>query len=288
VLKAALAFAVIASAETLLCAVAVDTMHTGPRTRFDRELVAQGVGNMTCGALGALPMTGVIVRSAANVEAGARTRLSAILHGVWLLLFVALLPDLLSRIPASALAAILVYTGWKLVSPGGVWKLWKTSKSEALIFVATAATIVAADLLAGVALGVVLSAGKLLWLVSHVSVERQDDPAHHRVHLYLEGAASFIRLPVIAEALDALPAGQKVHIHLDRLRFVDHAVLQLLMTFQKQYEATAGKVFIDWDQLFAHFHGPAAKPGGRERAATPGTNTPGVNGAQKSRTMPTS
>src|SRR5262245_13191542 len=129
--KAVITFALIASAETMLCAVAVDTMHTGPRTRFDRELAAQGVGNMVCGVLGALPMTGVIVRSSANVEAGARTRLSAILHGLWLLLFVALLPGLLSRIPLSALAAILVYTGWKLVNIPGLKKLWKEGKGEA-------------------------------------------------------------------------------------------------------------------------------------------------------------
>src|SRR4029079_12213026 len=86
--KGALTFALIASAETLLCAVAVDTKHTGPRTRFDKELVAQGVGNVLCGAVAALPMTGVIVRSAANLEAGAKSRWSAVMHGVWLLLFV--------------------------------------------------------------------------------------------------------------------------------------------------------------------------------------------------------
>src|SRR5262245_48926876 len=256
--KAALTFAVIASAETLLCAVAVDTMHTGPRTKFDRELVAQGVGNMVCGTLGALPMTGVIVRSSANVEAGARTRLSAILHGVWLLLFVALLPGLLSRIPASALAAILVYTGWKLVNIPGLVRLWKESRGEAAIFVATAVTIMTTDLLTGVILGVVLAAAKLLWTVSHVVVTRHDEPDHHRVHLYIEGAATFLRLPVIAKALEAVPHWQKVHIHLDRLQFVDHAVLQLLITFQKQYEAAGGAVFIDWDRLHAHFRDPKA------------------------------
>lgn len=253
--KGAFTFALIASAETLLCAVAVDTKHTGPRTKFDRELVAQGVGNVICGAVSALPMTGVIVRSAANVEAGAKTRLSAILHGVWLLLFVSLLPGLLGRIPTAALAAVLVYTGWKLLNLPGLYKLWKESKTEALIFVATAATIISADLLAGVALGVVLSALKLLMRFSVLTVTRTDDTANGRVHLDLEGAATFLRLPVLAQALEAVPRGRELHVHLEKVQFVDHAVLHLLQTFQKQYEATGGTLFIDWAQLHAQFHG---------------------------------
>lgn len=270
--KAAVTFAVIASAESLLCATAVDTMHSGPRTRYDRELIAQGVGNVVCGSIGALPMTGVIVRSAANVEAGARSRLSAILHGVWLLLFVALLPGVLSRIPASALAAVLVYTGWKLLNLPGLMKLWRESKSEALIFVATAAAIVGADLLTGVVLGVVLSAAKLLWVFSRLRVTRHDEPGNHRVHLVLEGVATFLKLPQLAAALEGVPRGQKLHVHLDRLDFVDHAVLQLLVTFQKQYEATGGRLFIDWDRLHAHFRGEPANghPAGRNgKAAVP-------------------
>ncbi|HEY1190422.1 MAG TPA: SulP family inorganic anion transporter [Gemmata sp.] len=255
--KGAFTFALIASAESLLCAVAVDTKHTGPRTNFDRELCAQGVGNAICGAIGALPLTGVIVRSAANVEAGAKTRLSAILHGVWLLLFVSLMPGLLSRIPAAALAAILVYSGWRLLNLTGLWRLWKESKSEGLIFVVTAGTIVGADLLAGVVLGVVLSALKLLVRFSHLRVSRTDDTERNWVHLHLEGAATFLRLPVLAEALEAVPRGQQLHVHLDRLQMVDHAILHLLVTFQKQYAATGGAVLVDWDGLHARFTGAA-------------------------------
>ena len=112
--------AFIASAETLLCASAVDQMHQGPRTKYDKELAAQGVGNALCGLLGVLPMTGVIVRSSANVEAGGKTRASAILHGVWLLLFAAVLPFTLSYIPVASLAAVLVFTGYKLAYPKAV------------------------------------------------------------------------------------------------------------------------------------------------------------------------
>jgi MFS superfamily sulfate permease-like transporter len=254
--KAAITFAVIASAETLLCAVAVDTMHTGPRTRFDRELAAQGIGNMVCGVFAALPMTGVIVRSSANVEAGASTRLSTMFHGLWLLLFVAALPGLLSRIPLAALAAILVYTGWKLVNVPGLARLWKESRSEAGIFIATALTITATDLLTGVVTGIVLAAIKLLWSVAHVTVTRHDELDHHRIHLHIEGAATFLRLPVIADSLESLPRGRKVHIHLDLLQFVDHAVLKLLVTFQRQYESSGGMVFVDWERLHAHFRAP--------------------------------
>ena len=99
ILIGAISIAFIASAETLLCATAVDQMHSGPRTKYDKELSAQGVGNMICGLLGVLPMTGVIVRSGANVDAGAATRASAILHGVWLLLFASVLPFTLNYIP---------------------------------------------------------------------------------------------------------------------------------------------------------------------------------------------
>src|SRR5207248_626269 len=122
------------------------------------------------GVCGVLPMTGVIVRSATNVEAGARTRLSAVLHGAWLLVFVSLLPGLLRLVPTTSLAAILIVTGYKLVHPAGVRALWRTSRSEALILAATAGTIVAADLLVGVLTGVALAMLKLLWTFAHLHI----------------------------------------------------------------------------------------------------------------------
>jgi MFS superfamily sulfate permease-like transporter len=114
----------------------------------------------------------------------------------------------------------------------------------------------------------VLSALKLLLRFSHLSVSRVDEPEHRRVHLYLEGAATFLRLPALAQALEAVPHGLKLHVHLERVQFVDHAVLHLLLTFQKQYEATGGALYIDWDRLHAHFHGsrPGAPPEAKSEA----------------------
>ena len=137
VLTGAMVIALVASAETLLCATAVDQLHSGPRTDYDKELAAQGVGNILCGLVGALPMTGVIVRSSANVNSGAKSRMSSILHGAWLLLFVAALPFVLAYIPRAALGALLVHIGIKLVNVRQIMKLWKTSRSEVAIYFVT-------------------------------------------------------------------------------------------------------------------------------------------------------
>ena len=139
----ALGVAVVASAETLLCSSAVDRMHEGPRTNYNRELCAQGIGNALCGLVGGLPMTGVIVRSTANVEAGAKTRRSAILHGAWILLLVAVFPGLLRLIPVSSLAAVLVYTGYKLVNPVRILELKRYGLGELFTFLLTLGAIVA-------------------------------------------------------------------------------------------------------------------------------------------------
>lgn len=264
VLKAAFAFALIASAETLLCSNAVDGMHNGPRTRYDKELMAQGLGNTICGWLGALPMTGVIVRSSANVDAGAKTRMSAMLHGLWLLLFVSLLPDLLSRIPLAALAAVLVYTGWKLLNVYGLANLWKQSRGEALIFLVTAGTIVAEDLLAGVALGIVLSALQVLWMNSHIAIRRVDKPDEGVVEFHLDGAATFLRLPKLADAVESVPQGKTIIIDLDGVTVVDHAILTWITNFRRQYEDKGGKLILDWEQLQSRFNTPQMKR--RERS----------------------
>ncbi|MEX0700867.1 MAG: SulP family inorganic anion transporter [Planctomycetales bacterium] len=253
VLQAGLVIAVVASAETLLCATACDQMHNGARTRYDRELVAQGTGNVLCGLLGALPMTGVIVRSATNVQAGAKTRASAILHGLWLLVFVAAFGGLLRMIPTSALAAILIYTGVKLVDLKSVRVLRQYGRGEVLIYFATMATIVAVDLLAGVLVGIALSGLKLLHTFSRLKVRLATKPGERRTVLTLSGAATFVRLPKLAVALEKVPANSELHIDFEHLDYIDHACLDLLMTWARSHEATGGSLVIDWSSLHGRF-----------------------------------
>ena len=257
IILAGLGMAFVASAETLLCATAVDKMHSGPRTQYDRELAAQGVGNMICGALGALPMTGVIVRSAANVEAGARSRASAVLHGLWLLVFVAALPWVLRMIPTASLAALLVFTGYKLVNLKAIRELRRYGKGEVFIYAVTVVMIVVSDLLTGVLVGVGLSAVKLLYGFSHLEMHLRADPHRNVTTLWLRGAATFIRLPKLAAVLEEVPKSTELHVHFEHLRYIDHACLDLLMNWEKQHEATGGRLVIDWDELTARFQPPA-------------------------------
>ncbi|MCA9238702.1 MAG: SulP family inorganic anion transporter [Planctomycetales bacterium] len=258
-LMQAMLVAVVASAETLLCATAVDQMQTGQRTNYDRELFAQGVGNTVCGALGVLPMTGVIVRSSANIHAGGKTRLSAILHGVWLLIFVAAFGFLLRQIPTACLAAILVYTGFKLINIKDVKRLAAFGKSEVFIYLATVITIVATDLLTGVLVGVALAAVKLLYTFSHLDARlRIDDNQDGKCVLDLHGAATFIRLPLLAAELERVPDGCELHVDFQHLDYIDHACLELLLNWAKQHEQTGGRLIIDWESLHARFQ-PAGK-----------------------------
>lgn len=153
-----LELALIASIESMLCASALSQLKPDAQVEYDRELSAQGVGNFLCGLVTALPITGVIVRSAANVQAGANTRMSTILHGFWALLALALLSSALATIPLTALAAILVTTGWRLFNPGRFMQLLKQDTRSFVIASATLLMVVFVDLLMGVIAGIALSA----------------------------------------------------------------------------------------------------------------------------------
>ncbi len=228
-LLSAVAIAFIASAETLLSAAAVDRMHDGERTEYNKELRAQGVGNLLCGFAGGLPMTGVIVRSSANVQAGARTRMSAILHGIWILGFVALLPGLLREIPMAALGGVLVVTGWRLVSLDHVKHLLHLhGPLPATIWAVTFVLVVATDLLTGVIAGLLLS---LVELIPHrrarkLKIAHEDTGDASEVKL--QGAATFLGLVKLNSALDSIPDHKPVRLDLQAVEGIDHTTAQTL------------------------------------------------------------
>ncbi len=252
--------AVLASAESLLTAAAVDGMHTGPRTRYDRELAAQGIGNALCGAIGVLPIAGVIVRTSANLEAGAKTRWASVFHGVWMLAFVLLMPGLLRLIPVAALAATLVVTGFRLIQFPAIRALWKESRGEGVICIAVALTVVVLDLLTGVMLGVCLSVANLVYTFSRLRILHRGNAVSGRVTLVLEGSATFLRLPKLAAALENIPPGTALHIDFRGLSYIDHTCLTLLMNWEKQHEAAGGQLILDWDTLRARFHTAQPRP----------------------------
>jgi MFS superfamily sulfate permease-like transporter len=157
----AIALALVASAESLLTTKSIDVLaskhHLNTKIDPNRELLAQGVGNMVSGFFGGLPLSGVMIRSAANLDAGARTRLSSIFHSIWIAGFIIFAPELLSAIPLSALAAILIVTGVKLVNLPHMWEAFSSNPKESWVWPATAVATVATDLLVGLALGLLFA-----------------------------------------------------------------------------------------------------------------------------------
>lgn len=251
----AIAFAFIASAETLLSAAAVDRMHDGPRTQYNKELTAQGIGNTLCGLMGALPMTGVIVRSSANVQAGATSRLSTILHGGWMLAFVMLLPWLLRMVPISALAGILIYTGFKMIKPSQLKELAEFGRGNVSVYVVTALVIVASDLLTGVLVGIAFALLRLALRSARLHLNLKDGPGPKQKTLRMVGFATFLNVPWIAKLLDEVQPGTQLTLDVERLRHLDYACLVLLQDWARTAPAQGSSLVVDWDLLKSRCEG---------------------------------
>ena len=251
---AAVTLAFVASAETLLSAAAVDQMHDGPRTNYDKELRGQGIGNTLAGLLGGLPMTGVIVRSATNVAAGAQTRASAMMHSVWLLVLVAAVPFVLRMVPVASLAAVLVYTGYKLVNPQNIKRLLSFGGAPLIIYAATVIMIVATDLLTGILVGLGLSVLKILWALSHVGIDVRKDAGRRHVEVEVSGSATFLCMPKLIDTLAALPEDSEVRVRFQDLHYVDHACVEAIASWENQRAKKNSKVVIEWDDLMNKYH----------------------------------
>ena len=216
-------------------------------------------------------MTGVIVRSSANIHAGAKSRASAIMHSVWMLALVAALPWVLEFIPICSLAGVLVYTGYKLVNIKAIKRLAQFGKMEVVIYAVTLGTIVAKDLLTGVLVGLALSVAKLVYRFSHLKIRVHEEVSLNRTTLYLSGAATFLRLPKLAAALENVPSSTELHIHFEKLTYIDHACLELITNWEKQHAASGGKLVIDWDRLHGRFSAESDPPSITRVPSTNGT-----------------
>jgi len=239
--------ALIASLETLLSIEAIDNLDPERRvTNTNKELFAQGVGNTVAGLIGGLPVTSVIVRSSANVNAGAKSKLSAIIHGMLLLLSVILIPLMLNKIPLSALAAILLLTGYKLAKPSVFEKFWKAGKYQFVPFIVTVTVIIAIDLFAissvlsgkglllGVIAGIMAAAGAILHgnlknsYYFHKSAHQEGD----LIRIRLSEEVSFLNKASIRETLDHMPVNSSVLIDASNTRYIDYDVLESIKEFR--------------------------------------------------------
>jgi len=233
--------ALIASVESLLSAVSVDRMHNGPRTDFNRELVGQGAANIVSGAIGGLPVTGVIVRSSTNVNAGAKSRASAIMHGIWILLFTIPFAGLVEEIPTAALAGLLIVIGMQLLKPAHIETAMKNG--DLAVYVVTAVSVIFLNLLHGVMIGLALAIALTGWRVIRAKIEATPTDDEWRVSI--EGAAcTFLALPRLTRVLASVPQGKTVTVAI-AVHYLDHAAHQTITDWRQQHEATGGTVYLE-------------------------------------------
>ncbi len=235
VYMAAFTIAIVASLETLLNLEAVDKLDPEQRSSPpNRELLAQGIGNVAVGLIGGLPMTSVIVRSSVNINAGVKTKLSAIWHGVLLLGCVMLVPAWLNEIPLSALAAILLMTGLKLASPKLLKQMWKEGRSQFLPFIITVVAIVLTDLLVGVLIGLAVAVGFILHSNMRRPVKKvmEKHATGEVLRIELANQVSFLSRASLEQTLRSVPSGGHVLLDASSTDYIDPDILDLITDFQ--------------------------------------------------------
>lgn len=231
----ALTIAIVASIETLLCIEAADRMDAMKRyTDTNVELRAQGIGNMVSSLLGGLPMTSVVVRTSANNNAGAKSKMSTIIHGFLLLLSVILIPAILNKIPLATLAAVLLMVGYKLAKPATFKHFWEKGKYQFVPFIATLVGVVFTDLLKGVALGIFISIIFVLKgnLKRAYSFRKEAYADGDIIHIDLAQEVSFLNKAAIKSTLKAIPENSKVIINAQDTVYIAHDILDLIREFK--------------------------------------------------------
>jgi MFS superfamily sulfate permease-like transporter len=227
--------AVVASIETLLCIEAADRMDVHKRyTNTNVELRAQGIGNIVCALIGGLPLTSVVVRTSANNAAGAKTKLSAIIHGVLLLVCVLSIPFILNKIPLATLAAVLILVGYKLAKPATFKHFWSYGKYQFLPFIATFLGVVFTDLLKGVVLGIIICVVFILRgnLKRAYSFRKNEYVDGDIIHIDLAQEVSFLNKAAIKMTLAKIPKNSSVVIDAKDTVYIAHDILDLIHEFQ--------------------------------------------------------
>ncbi|ORB72424.1 SulP family inorganic anion transporter [Mycobacterium scrofulaceum] len=232
----------ITSVQSLLTAVSIDRMHNGPRTDFNRELIGQGAANMASGAIGGLPIAGVIVRSAANVNAGAKTRASTIMHGIWILVFAVPFAGLVEQIPTAALAGLLIVIGIELLKPAHIETALRNG--DLAVYLVTIVGVVFLNLLHGVMIGLAVAVVVTGWRVVRAKVEAK--PVGDEWHVVIEGACTFLALPRLTGVLASIPERTTVTVHM-LANYLDHAAHQAISDWQRRHCATGGTVKLHRD-----------------------------------------
>lgn len=232
----AITIAIIASLETLLSIEAIDKLDPFKRnTPTNRELIAQGVGNVTSGFLGGLPMTSVIVRSSANVQAGGRTRQSAMLHGLWLLVALLAIPSIINLIPLASLAAILLHTGYKLAKPSLFKAMYRNGLDQFIPFFVTITAVVFTDLLMGVGIGILVAIFYIIRanMQNAFKMEIREQNGEKTVIMTLAEEVSFLNKVPIQQKLYSLPKNvEAIRIDGKQSKFIDKDVIEVLKDFE--------------------------------------------------------
>jgi MFS superfamily sulfate permease-like transporter len=228
--------AVVASLETLLSVEATDKLDPRKRvTPTNRELLAQGTGNMLSGFIGGLPITQVIVRSSANIQSGGRTKFSAILHAIWLLLAVVFIPNLLNLIPLAVLAGVLFIVGFKLAKPSLFVSMFKLGKKQYLPFIVTVLGIVLSDLLTGIGLGLLVGLTVVLinsFKNSHFLHTKEDEKGEDKfIKMTLAEEVTFFNKGAILNSLNNIEPNTNLEIDIRKSQFLDYDILEILQDF---------------------------------------------------------
>ncbi|KAB2894589.1 MAG: SulP family inorganic anion transporter [Chlorobi bacterium] len=234
ILKDGIVIGLLASLETLLCIEATDKLDRRNRiTPINRELVAQGIGNITCGMLGAIPITAVVVRGSANVDAGARTRLSAFTHGAYLLLAILLIPFVLNQIPYASLSAILILTGYNLAKPKLFINMWSLGLRQFIPFIVTIVGILVTDLLVGVSIGLLFSFYYIVQnnFKAEYRISETVDDGTDTYLIKLNTNVTFLNKVNLRKSLDRIPPDSRLTIDGTHCNFIDYDILEIISEY---------------------------------------------------------